>query len=315
MKRKLAEWAAAIARATPLGERLGVPVLSAAALLFAVSATVAMRPVRTPAPPLEAVPQNPFALAVAGNGIVEAARENVAVGVPSPALVTSVAVQVSDSVQKGQTLFRLDDRELRAELVTALADVQVQEATVARLEDQWRRLQSVEDPRAVSVDERTTRQNDVKVAQAQWAASRARVRRIQALIDRLTVRAPRDGTVLQVNIRDGEYASAQAAVPAVLLGDLSSLQVRVDIDETNAARVRPGLSAVASPRNQPDRRWPLTFVRFEPYVVPKQSLTGEAAERVDTRVLQVIYRLERTPDYPLYAGQQMDVFIQAEGGV
>jgi hypothetical protein len=54
---------------------------------------------------------------------------------------------------------------------------------------------------------------------------------------------------------------------------------------------------------------PLTFVRIEPYVVPKKSLTGENTERVDTRVLQIIYRFDRPP-FPVYAGQQVDVFIE-----
>ena len=55
---------------------------------------------------------------------------------------------------------------------------------------------------------------------------------------------------------------------------------------------------------------PLRFVRFEPFVVPKRSLTGDSTERVDTRVLQVIYRVERD-DLPLFVGQQLDVFIDA----
>jgi hypothetical protein len=51
-------------------------------------------------------------------------------------------------------------------------------------------------------------------------------------------------------------------------------------------------------------------VRFEPFVVPKKSLTGDSTERVDTRVLQVIYRIEDNK-LPLFVGQQMDVFIDA----
>jgi HlyD family secretion protein len=66
------------------------------------------------------------------------------------------------------------------------------------------------------------------------------------------------------------------------------------------------LSSAAIPRSE----YQLRFVRVEPYVVPKKSLTGENTERVDTRVLQVIYAVEN-PDPPLYVGQQLDVFIQA----
>jgi hypothetical protein len=59
--------------------------------------------------------------------------------------------------------------------------------------------------------------------------------------------------------------------------------------------------------------WPqLEFVRFEPLVIPKKSLTGDATERVDTRVLQVIYRLQKPVPAALFAGQQMDVFIATQ---
>jgi hypothetical protein len=52
-------------------------------------------------------------------------------------------------------------------------------------------------------------------------------------------------------------------------------------------------------------------VRIEPYILPKRSLTGDSGERVDTRVLQVIFQFERG-DTPVYAGQQMDVFLNAQ---
>jgi hypothetical protein len=71
----------------------------------------------------------------------------------------------------------------------------------------------------------------------------------------------------------------------------------------------PQAGGTASIKSLADRKIPLTFVRIEPYVIPKKSLTGENTERVDTRVLQVIYRFERPP-FPVYAGQQVDVFIE-----
>ncbi len=58
-------------------------------------------------------------------------------------------------------------------------------------------------------------------------------------------------------------------------------------------------------------RFPLTYFDTEPYVIPKQSLTGSNTERVDTRVLQVLYALPQHTSIPLYIGQQMDVYIEA----
>ncbi len=54
----------------------------------------------------------------------------------------------------------------------------------------------------------------------------------------------------------------------------------------------------------------LTFQYVEPYIVPKVSLTGDSSQRVDTRVLQVVYSF--TPDaLPAYVGQQLDVFVES----
>ena len=78
--------------------------------------------------------------------------------------------------------------------------------------------------------------------------------------------------------------------------------------KTKVARVRPGAAATASVRGRASLKTPLHFEYIEPYVIPKKSLTGESTERVDTRVLQVIYSFKRGT-LPVYVGQQMDVFI------
>jgi hypothetical protein len=82
----------------------------------------------------------------------------------------------------------------------------------------------------------------------------------------------------------------------------------VDVDEHEGWRVRPGAAATGHVRGNAALETALRFVRIEPFVVPKRSLTGDSTERVDTRVLQVIYRVERD-DLPLFVGQQLDVFI------
>ena len=181
-----------------------------------------------------------------------------------------------------------------------------------------RRLKSVHDERAVSDDDlkrtwyalemakRSLQRYDANLKQA--IAQRDE---ITILLDRLTVRAPRNGTILQVNVRAGEYATPGSSEPLMLLGDTQQLQVRADVDEVNAPLVAPQASGVASLKSMAGTKIPLTFVRIEPYVVPKKSLTGENTERVDTRVLQIIYRFDRPP-FPVYAGQQVDVFIERQ---
>lgn len=153
---------------------------------------------------------------------------------------------------------------------------------------------------------------EVKVAQAQAQGAEALAGMVRTELDRRIVRAPVDGQVLQVNIRAGEYAAAGSLqTPLMLMGSVTPLHLRVDVDEHDAWRVKAGAKAVAMLRGNHRIQTPLRFVRFDPYVVPKRALTGESTERVDTRVLQVLFAFDRG-SLPVYVGQQMDVFIEAD---
>jgi RND family efflux transporter MFP subunit len=290
-----------------------------------VSRTQAERQMPPAGDPPVMPPQKPYAHAVAATGILEALSENIAIGVPLPGLVTEVFVKVNDTVKKGQPLMQLDDRDLRAEQLStqaqqeiSRAQITVSEAQLAKLESQLARLEAVTDNRAISRDDLENRRQDVAVAKAQLAAAKAQLaasetslQRITLLIERLTVRAPRDGTIIQVDAHPGEYAATTPKTPAMILGETNKLQIRADIDEQNATRIREGQKAHAYLKGDPKITFPLEFIRIEPYVIPKVSLTGSSTERVDTRVLQVIYSLDRPADLPLYVGQQVDVFIEA----
>jgi multidrug resistance efflux pump len=149
---------------------------------------------------------------------------------------------------------------------------------------------------------------DKVVARAAVAQAEAQVGQTRTDLDRRVVRAPVTATVLEVNLRPGEFVGTPPNQPLVVLGDVDVLHVRVDVDENDIHRFRPGMAAVAKLRGDPRREFPLRFVRVEPYVVPKKALTGDNTERVDTRVLQVIYAVD-APGAPLFVGQQVDVFL------
>lgn len=273
--------------------------------------------------PISEPPRSPYQHTVAASGIIEAVNENVRIGPPQAGLITKVFVKVGDQVTEQAPLFQLDDRELRAQLLTReaaipplQAQIEEQKYKVGDLETQFKRRQSVYDERAVSEDDLKRTWYALEMAkrgaqriQATLKQAMAQRDEVTMLLDRLTVRAPRRGTILQVNIRAGEYAQLGSAEPLMLLGETEQLQIRADIDEVNAPLVVPQAGGTASVRSLADQKIPLTFVRIEPYVIPKKSLTGDNTERVDTRVLQVIYQFER-PSFPVYAGQQVDVFLE-----
>ena len=150
------------------------------------------------------------------------------------------------------------------------------------------------------------------IALADEAAKR--VEGLAVEIERRIIRAPIDGSILRCNLHEGEYAGAGEATAekaAVVIGDLSRLRVRVDIDEFDAARFKPGAEATAFYKGRPQPAFRLEFVTVEPFVVPKRALTNSQQELVDARTLQVIYRVASSAAQ-LYVGQQLDVFVSVD---
>jgi HlyD family secretion protein len=309
-------------------KRFTLPIIGLVAALWAAYSVARTQPRRHSTSPPAPPPVSDFRKTVAAVGLVEANSENIAIGTPLPGVVSQVFVSVGQPVKAGDPLFVLDTRQLRADLAVKKSAVASAKSRIkvsrARLDDLRRQLDFAEgltDKRAISAEETTRRRSAVETAAAELdaaeteaAAADAAVRSVETEIERSTVRAPLEGEVLQVKLHVGEYApAAVTATPLILLGGSRPLHVRVDVDEHEAWRVKSEASASAHLRGDASLKTPLHFVRFEPFVVPKRSLTGDSTERVDTRVLQVIYRVERD-DLPLFVGQQLDVFIDAGAG-
>ena len=301
-----------------------VPALAVAGLTAMIMTVAAGDKSYPVAAPLAQPAQSPFADTVSGAGLVEASTQNIAVAAPLSGVISRVHVQVGQRVEAGAPLFTLDERPLAAEIASREAAVRVAEARVteteamaAEADDQLAKIRGLADPRAVSQEEIVRREmlaraagSRLKLAQATLAQTRAQLKQVQVDFDRITVRAPVTGDVLQVNARPGEFVSPGEGQPPVVVGETRRLHVRVDIDEADAWRFKPGAKAVAYLRGNASVAVPATFVRVEPYVTPKKSLTGGSAERVDTRVLQVLFAFDRG-ESPIYVGQQMDVFVEA----
>ncbi|HHT9114897.1 MAG: efflux RND transporter periplasmic adaptor subunit [Planctomycetes bacterium] len=302
-----------------------LPVLAVLGLGFAVLTVVSGSKTIPPALPFVDPAAPPFKSSVAGTGIVEANTENIAIGTLVPGVVSGIYISVGSKVKTGDPLFKLDDRDLMAQLTIRRAalhvsntTVKVAKASLSDVKNQLALAESLTDKRAISIEELDRRRYAVQIAKAKLAQAKAdvvsamaQIRETETNLDRIVVRAPVDGEVLQLKIHPGEFAPAGIIqTPLILLGNVEPLNVRVDVDENDAWRVRTGAPAVAFLRGNKEIKTDLKFVRFEPYIVPKKSLTGDSIERVDTRVLQVIYSIAQT-DLPIFAGQQMDVYIEA----
>jgi RND family efflux transporter MFP subunit len=316
-------------------KRLGfvLPIFALLALSFAVFSVWRLRPIRTPSSPPQAPPTANLGIeaadlkkTVAGVGLVEANSENIALSVPVPGWVTAVFAHAGDKIETGEKLFSLDDRDLkvelevrRAQLAQAQAGVESAKASLADSELLDREAQRLEKGAVLSNEEVARKRialqkarADLGNAEAQVAVIASQIKQTQVNIERLTVTSPIDGTVLHSEVRLGQYApTGVLETPLMVLGNIEPLHVRVDIDENDAWRVPAGAPATAFVRGNGNQHVNLKFVRFEPSVLPKRSLTGDSTERVDTPVLQAIYRIEPS-DLRLFVGQQMDVYINAQ---
>ena len=338
-----------------------LPLVAVGMLFFAVYHVVRAQQKPPKLDPPVQPSRMPFGSGVAGAGLVEAETENISVGSHLPGVVTQVLVRVGDKVPKGAPLFRLDDRQLQAELRVRRANlnaavaqldkldqmprpeevpssearVREAQANLTNMEDQFKRAQAMYGRRAISEEDMVNREQAARVAREQfrraeadyklltagaWSAdkdvARAQVEQMRAQVEqteielqRLEVQALVDGEVLQVNVRPGEYVGAPPNQALIVLGSVQRLHVRVDVDEHDIPRFRPGAPARAMLRGDPRQEFRLRFVRVEPDVIPKKSLTGDNTERVDTRVLQVIYAIE-DPTVRVYVGQQLDVYVE-----
>ena len=322
----------ALFRSRPSFPRNVLPVLAIVGLLLAAFLIWRGLPDRKLEEPEETPARATGALAdaprVAGAGVVEPSSEVIDLGTALSGLVTAVLVRPGDYVSRGQPLFRVDDRDVRARLLeadaaiseagAAIVEARAAEAAAAR---QLALYRGIADPAAVSRSEIIRADGEAAVArgrrqlaEARLDAARAARNRASVERSRLTVAAPSSGEILAVDVRPGEFVQAgqqgSNSTPYIQMGETRPLHVRIDIDEDEATRVALGSAAVVSPRGAADRQVRARFVRAEPQVVPKRSLTNSAAERVDVRVLQLIYELPPT-DGLFRVGQQVDAFIAA----
>jgi multidrug efflux pump subunit AcrA (membrane-fusion protein) len=313
-----------------------LPIIAIAAILLTAVLVIFSQPDRTPVDAEITPPSMPEAHratgSVAGTGVVEPSSEEINIGSHVSGVVDQVYVAPGDLVTSGQPLFRIDTRAIAAQVSEARARVSSMRQSIASAQtslrvanDQLALYAQVEDPRAVSQQEVIERRGMRDNAQAQLAVARAQYHEAQAMLasaqttfSRHTVRAPRTATILQLNVRAGEFANAGPGMggnsdPLIIMGVTDPLYVRVSIDENEIERLNVGAEAIVSARGDAARQIAAQYVRTEPLVVPKSSLTNAVTELVDVRVLELIFELPND-GHGMFVGQQVDAFVPARNG-
>lgn len=197
-----------------------IPILAVLGIGFAILTVVRGNKAVQPAPPVIEPAAPNFSSSVAGAGIVEANTENIAIGTPIAGIVTEVYVSVGSRVKEGAPLFKIDDRELKAQLAiqkaalrVARANVKVATASLADLQNQLDRAEILAEKKVISEDELDRYRYAVLVsreklvyAREETASARANMKKTETDLERIIVRAPCDGEVLQMKVHPGEFA-------------------------------------------------------------------------------------------------------------
>jgi HlyD family secretion protein len=214
----------------------------------------------------------------------------------------------SDAYEKQQHSYRIDSRSVSKDALDSARDAM--QTALANLQYARRQYALIKAGAWVY---------DIHNLQAQYNALEQAYQSSNALLQKFTLRASADGVVLAVNTALGSYVSPQGAYdtytqgydPVVVMGESQAyLSVRCFIDEILVSRlpVSGTIHAQMSLRGA-DIKIPLEFVRIQPYVTPKIELSDQRQERVDLRVLPVIFRFRKPVNVMIYPGQQVDVYV------
>ncbi len=155
------------------------------------------------------------------------------------------------------------------------------------------------------------RREEIAAARARLLAANARRDQAVAQLDRLIVRAPITGEVLQVKYRAGEYVAPGQADPLVVLGDTSTLHVRMDVDERDIAHVRLGSNVLVRAIAFPGRDFRGRVIEVGRRMGRKNVRTDDPTERNDTKVLEVVIALDQP--LGLVVGQRVMSYVRRGG--
>ena len=152
-----------------------------------------------------------------------------------------------------------------------------------------------------------SRGEDIAFQRARVLAAEARLAQAKAQLERLAIRAPLDGEVLQVKVREGELYTFQGNEPLVVMGDTRTLRVRMDVDERDVARVINGAAAYVTADAFGATKFPGKVVEVARRFGRKNIRTDDPVEKNDTKILEVVIQLDSNEK--LVPGQRVTSFI------
>ena len=250
----------------------------------------------------EAVVSRSLDLSVTATGNLRPTNQ-VEVGSEVSGRIDAVLVDVNDQVQRGQVLARINTDVIEDQIRQGQANLNAARAGVAQAQAalnvdtaQLQRLREVyrlSDGKVPSKSELEQAEANVNRDKAQVASAQANVAAAQATLstaltsrDRAVIRSPVSGVVLARQVEPGQTVAASFNTPTlfVLAEQLSTMQLRVDIDEADVGQVEPGQEATFTVDAYPGRRFPATVERVDlasnNIATSQQQQSGQSTNQV-----------------------------------
>lgn len=277
-------------------------------------------------PPL-AVSYNPYEKGVYATGIVESYQphgSNVSIYPEVAGPVTKIFIKEGQTLRKGTPILAIDDLVQQALVKKDEAQIKVERANLVNVQQQLDKIKKSYclDPKSVSQNVLDNAINAVKIAVENLKVAIGQYKQDKTLLDKYIVRTPIDGMVFQVQAAVGDYIAPQTGIydtytqgmqPVIQMGVVTPyMEVRCYLDEILVPRLPTAakLQATMFIRGENNKAIPLKFVSIQPYTIPNIQLSDEKQERVDVRVLPIIFKFKRPTDVNVYPGQLVDIYIK-----
>jgi len=242
-------------------------------------------------PPGEATDQS-AGVQIVAPGIVEPWGGQVELSAHEPGWIDRILVKEGEVVRRGQLLAVLDAEPQRHAVELARADLGQAQARAGFARAQAGRLGRLHEDGTVSDNDAERAATDALVENAEAEGAEARLRLAQAGLESRRIASPRSGTVLLSRFHPGEFYQPGAG-PLFVLGDMTRLQVRLEVDEVDASELSVGAPCVLVS----DGGVPLAqgkIVRLAPKMGRRRLPIESPTARADVRIREAFVEIPST---------------------
>jgi HlyD family secretion protein len=254
---------------------LGVIVLAAMTAVYATTRAPAMEEATTIEYGL--VERRSMEVTAEAAGLIEPIRL-VEVKSKASGEIIRLHVETGDLVRRGDLLGQVDPRDVRNALAQAEADLSVAEARMGTAMAQRRRADELRAANVITEQEFESAKLEEANARAQFVKAEVNLELARERMGDVTIRAPIDGVIIRRDVEEGGIIQSASqnisgGTTIFVMADLTEMQVRTLVSETDLGKIQPGMSARVGVEAYPGRVFPGTVTKIEPQAVVEQNVT------------------------------------------